>query len=130
MQLENLSNAVFALGIGDDELLSHPVLNALPVAVYTCDTKGYIRMYNPAAVELWGREPEPGKDLWSGSWKLFYPDGRPLPLDECPMAVLLKNGFVIPNHEIIIQRPDGTTRTVISHAKAIMNDKNKIVGAV
>ena len=130
MQLENLSNAVFALGIGDDELLSHPVLNALPVAIYTCDAKGYIRMYNPAAAELWGREPEPGKDLWCGSWKLFHPDGRPLPVDECPMAVLLKNGFVIPNHEIIIQRPDGTTRTVISHVKAIMNDKSMIVGAV
>ena len=130
MQLENISDIVFAKGIGDEELLNHPVLNALPVAIYTCDANGYIRMFNRAAAELWGREPEPGKEAWCGSWKLFHPDGRPFPLDECPMATVLKNGFVIPNQEIIIQRPDGSKRTVIPHPKAIMNDKGRIIGAV
>ena len=130
MQLENISDIVFANGIEEEELLNHPVLKALPVAIYTCDANGYIRMYNRAAAELWGREPEPGKEAWCGSWKLFHPDGRPFPFDECPMAMVLKNGFVIPNQEIIIQRPDGSKRTVIPHPKAIMNDKGRIIGAV
>jgi len=130
MQLENISNIVFARGIGQGELLSLTVLNALPVAIYTCDAKGYLRMFNRAAAELWGREPEPGKDAWCGSWKLFHADGRPLPLDESPMAILLKNGFVIPNQELIIQRPDGSKRTIIPHPKAIMNENGRIIGAI
>jgi PAS domain S-box-containing protein len=129
MQLENISDIVLTHGIGDEVLLSHPVLR-LPVAIYTCDANGYIRMFNRAAADLWGREPEPGKEVWCGSWKLFHPDGRPFPLDECPMAAVLKNGFVIPNQEIIIQRPDGSRRTVIPHPKAIMNEQGRIIGAV
>jgi PAS domain-containing protein len=57
----------------------------LPAAIYTCDASGFITMYNKAAAELWGREPEIGKDLWCGSWKIYKPDGiTPLPFDECP----------------------------------------------
>ena len=57
---------------------------ALPAAVYTTDERGRITLYNQAAVALWGRDPEVGKDLWCGSWKIYRPDGTPLPLDECP----------------------------------------------
>ncbi|MEP6958115.1 MAG: PAS domain S-box protein [Nitrospirota bacterium] len=42
------------------------LIQALPAAVYTCDERGYITLYNQAAVALWGREPELGKDLWCG----------------------------------------------------------------
>jgi two-component system CheB/CheR fusion protein len=40
------------------------LVNASPVAIYTCDAQGYITYYNPAAVNLWGREPKLGEDLW------------------------------------------------------------------
>ncbi len=130
MQLENLSDLVLMRGIGGTELLNHPVFNALPIAVYTCDAKGYIRMYNPAAVELWGREPDLRKEMWCGAGKMFHPDGKPLPADESPIAILLKKGFVIPNQEIIIERPDGSRRTVVPQVRALVNDQNKIVGAV
>jgi PAS domain-containing protein len=51
------------------------VIENLPAAVYTCDNDGFIQTYNKAAVALWGREPEIGKDLWCGSLKIFKPDG-------------------------------------------------------
>ena len=60
---------------------------ALPAAVYTTDETGLITLFNEHAVELWGRRPEVGKEHWCGSWKLLRPDGSPLPLDQCPMAV-------------------------------------------
>src|SRR5690348_16307519 len=41
------------------------ILESLPAAVYTCDKNGYITFFNRAAAELWGREPQVGKDLWS-----------------------------------------------------------------
>ena len=68
------------------------LIQALPAALYTCDAQGRVTLYNPAAVALWGREPELGKDLWCGSWKIYRPDGAPLPLDKCPMAVTLRAG--------------------------------------
>ncbi|MDB5062160.1 MAG: hypothetical protein JWP67_2003, partial [Mucilaginibacter sp.] len=64
----------------------HFDFNHLPIAVYTCDNLGYITSFNKAAEVLWGRKPEIGKDLWCGSWKIFYTNGEPMDLDTCPMA--------------------------------------------
>ena len=66
------------------------MIGALPGAVYTTDAKGRITSFNPAAAELWGREPELGSDEWCGSWRMYRTDGTPLPHDECPMAIALK----------------------------------------
>src|SRR5262245_51890738 len=68
------------------------VLEALPVAVYVTDAAGRITFYNEAAAALWGCHPELGKSEWCGSWKLYWPDGTPLPHDQCPMALTLKQG--------------------------------------
>ena len=63
------------------------LLEALPAAVYTIDAEGRITFFNQAAVDLWGCRPELGKSEWCGSWRLYWPDGRPMRHDECPMAV-------------------------------------------
>ena len=52
-------------------LRQNEMIDRLAAAIYTCDSYGYIKSYNKAAVELWGREPEIGKDLWCGSWRIF-----------------------------------------------------------
>jgi PAS domain S-box-containing protein len=43
---------------------------------------------------------------------------------------LLKKGFVIPNQEIIVERPNGSRRITIPQVKALVNEENRIVGAV
>ena len=106
------------------------LIQALPAAVYTCDERGRIMLYNQAAVDLWGREPEVGKDSWCGSWKIYRPDGAPLPLDECPMAVTLREGRAIRGEEIVIERPDGTRRHVLPHPEPIRDAEGAIVGAI
>jgi PAS domain S-box-containing protein len=106
------------------------LIQALPAAVYTTDARGRITLYNQAAVSLWGRDPEVGKDLWCGSWKIFRPDGTPLPLDECPMAVTLREGRAIRGHEIVIERPDGTRRHVLPHPEPMRNVQGVVVGAI
>jgi PAS domain-containing protein len=55
------------------------VLEALPAAVYITAPAGTITYYNEAAAKIWGHRPELGKSEWCGSWKLFWPDGRPMP---------------------------------------------------
>jgi PAS domain S-box-containing protein len=107
------------------------ILESLAAAVYTCDRNGYIKFYNKAAADLWGREPEIGKDLWCGSWKIYEPDGiTPLPLDSCPMAIALKEGRSVRNKEIIVERPDGQRRNIMPYPDPIFDSSGAVVEAV
>ncbi len=106
------------------------LVHALPVAIYTCDAQGRITLYNEAAVALWGREPEIGKDLWCGSWRLYNPDGTPLPLEECPMAVAIREDRPVRGQEIVIERPDGTRSYVLPYPDPIHDASGAVVGAV
>src|SRR6202142_195387 len=92
-------------GLGRD---SDAILQSLPVAVYTTDAAGRITFYNEAAAQLWGVRPELGKSEFCGSWKMYWPDGTPLPHDECPMALALKEKRPIRGMEAVAVRPDGT----------------------
>ena len=74
------------------------LIQALPAAIYTTDALGRITFFNEAAAELWGCRPEIGKSEFCGSWKLYWPDGRPLAHGECPMAVALKEEARGPGH--------------------------------
>jgi hypothetical protein len=49
----------------------YKTIQGLTDAIYVCDASGYIMIYNQAAADLWGREPEIGKDLYCGSAKLM-----------------------------------------------------------
>jgi len=115
---------------GINNQLSGELFNNLPIAIYTCNKQGYITSFNQAAVQLWGRTPEIGKDLWCGSWKIFQLNGEPLDLDNCPMARTLKEGVAIEGEEIIIQRPDGTRRNVLPYPVPTFNDEGELIGAV
>jgi len=106
------------------------LIQGLPAAVYTCDAQGCIVLYNQSAVDLWGRKPEIGKDQWCGSWKMYRPDGSPLPLEECPMAVCVREGRAVRGEEIVIERPDGSRRHVLPHPEPLFDASGAVVGAV
>jgi PAS domain S-box-containing protein len=106
------------------------LLDALPAAVYTTDAAGRITFYNEAAAALWGCRPELGKSEWCGSWRLFWPDGTPLPHDECPMAVALKENRAVRDAEAIAERPDGTRVPFIPFPTPLHDASGKLVGAV
>ena len=105
-------------------------MDSLPVAVYMCDHLGFISSFNQAAVELWGSKPVIGRDRWSGCDHMYYPDGTPLPLDDCPMARALQSGKPITEVEIIIVRPDGSRISVVPHAVPFFDHLGKVAGAV
>ena len=115
--------------IETSELRYRQLIQSISVALYTCDKEGRILLYNQAAIELWGREPKVGTELWCGSWKIFQINGELLPLDKCPMANVLKYGRV-ETFEIIIERPDGSRRHVLPYPQPILNDEGEITGAV
>jgi PAS domain S-box-containing protein len=111
-------------------IAANQLLAALPVAVYMTDAEGRITFYNQAAADLWGCEPALGSTRWSGSWKLFWPDGRPLPNDECPMAQSLKEGRPIRGVEAVAERPDGTRVRFLPYPTPLRDENGRLVGAI
>jgi PAS domain S-box-containing protein len=106
------------------------VLEALPAAVYITDATGQITYYNEAAAALWGHRPQLGDSEWCGSWKLFWPDGRPLPHGECPMALAVKEKRPIRGMEAVAERPDGTRVPFIPYPTPLYDASGTFVGAV
>jgi PAS domain S-box-containing protein len=109
------------------------LFDLVPVAAYVCDADGIIQQYNRRAVELWGCEP--GRDgegpKFCGSHKIYYPDGRPMPHEQCPMARALRGEKLkTEDLEIIVERPDGERRHVIPAPRILTNIQGKITGAI
>jgi PAS domain S-box-containing protein len=104
-------------------------LEALGVAVYTTDAQGRITFYNHAAVELWGRAPDVG-EMWCGSWKLFWPNGAPMPHGECPMAIALRERRSVRGYEGIAERPDGTRVSFVPYPTVVTDERGEMIGAV
>jgi PAS domain S-box-containing protein len=101
-----------------------------PTAVYTTDAAGRITFFNEAAAALWGCRPELGKSEWCGSWRLYWPDGRPMTHSKCPMAVALKEKREIRGAEAIAERPDGTRIPFLAYPTPLFNDSDELIGAV
>jgi two-component system, chemotaxis family, CheB/CheR fusion protein len=101
----------------------------VPVAVYTTDAEGKILEYNHRAVDLWGRKPRGEK--FCGSYKIFYPDGRRMPHEECPMARVLR-GEKVPADEldIVVENEDGSRHNVLVAPRTVKDERGIIIGAI
>jgi PAS domain S-box-containing protein len=108
----------------------HAILEALPEAVYTTDGRGRITFFNQAAAELWGVRPEIGKSAFCGSWKLYNPDGTPMPHEACPMALALREGRAIRGLEAVAERPDGARVPFLAFPTPLLDGEGALVGAV
>jgi PAS domain S-box-containing protein len=127
----DLTRATRAGGeLGERDVLHRDILNALPAAIYTTDADGKITFYNEACVDFSGRRPVIGEDSWCVTWKLFHLDGRPMPHDECPMAVALKDGREIRGAEAVAERPDGVRLVFTPYPTLLRDADGAVVGAV
>lgn len=106
------------------------VFDDLPVAIYTTDTSGLVTFFNKAAEELAGRAPKIGTDRWCIASRLYRPNGTPLPLDECSMAIALKQNRIIRGEEAIAERPDGSRFAYISFSTPARNAAGEVVSAL
>jgi PAS domain S-box-containing protein len=126
--IEHVLSGLAPIFVGDSQ--SAQILDALPVAVYATDADGCITYFNPAAADFWGHRPTLGQDFWCGSFKLFWPDGTPLPHDECPMAVALKTQRPVRGVEAVAERPDGTRIPFIPYPTPFFDPSGALIGAV
>lgn len=128
--MSNRQQAEGALRDSEDRL--QRVLDALPMAAYTCDVDGLITYFNACAVDLWGRSPSLGhsEDRFCGSFRLYLPDGTPVSHDRCWMAITLAEQRALLGQEIVIERPDGSRRTVLAHTNPLYDRAGRLTGAV
>lgn len=108
----------------------HAVLDELPAAIYVTDTEGTITYFNRGCVELAGRTPQLGADKWCVTWKLFTPDNEPLPHDQCPMAVAIRDRKPVRDAEAIVERPDGSRFHMVPFPTPLFDADGKLAGAV
>jgi PAS domain S-box-containing protein len=117
-------------GAGEINGLCRESLELLPAAIYMTDAKGRITYYNEAAAAFWGCRPKLGDSKFCGSWKLYWPDGTPLPHDECPMAMALHQQRPIRGMEAVAERPDGTRIPFIPYPTPLFDESGRLTGAI
>jgi PAS domain S-box-containing protein len=122
--------AFTAAALRESEAHFREMIDALPAAIYTTDAQGRLTHFNPAAVEFAGRVPELGTDQWCVTLKLYHSDGTPMPHDECPMAITLKENCVVRGAEAIAERPDGTRVWFTPYPTPLRDAKGNIVGGI
>lgn len=108
----------------------HEVLDDLPAAIYVTDRQGTITYYNRACIELAGRTPQLGVDKWCVTWKLFSSDGTPLPHNECPMAIALREQRCVRDVQAIAERPDGRRFSFVPFPTPLFDSEGNLAGAV
>jgi len=106
-------------------------LDAIPGAVYLCDSDGWLVRYNSEAVALWGRDPrQGGAQQFCGSHKLYLLDGTPLLRENCPMADAVRTGQETRNVEVVMERPNGDRFTALVNIRALRDHDGRIQGAI
>jgi PAS domain S-box-containing protein len=114
----------------ESETRYRALVAALGVAVYTTDAEGRLTSYNEAAAEFWGWRPPLGDQQWCGSWRLYLPDGTPLPHDQCPMAVALRENRPLRGTEAVAERPDGSRVPFIPYPTPLRDEAGSLIGAI
>jgi PAS domain S-box-containing protein len=122
-QIEQVANSF-------DGIAPRQCIDALPAAIYVTDSKGYITYFNDAATALWGRRPALHSDQWCGSWRLYRLDGTPMPHDQCPMAIALKQDRPVRGRQAIAERPDGTRVSFMPFPTPLYDASGALAGAV
>ncbi|MEZ4425697.1 MAG: PAS domain S-box protein [Gemmatimonadota bacterium] len=108
------------------------LLDILPAGMYVCDADGRITFFNEMAADLWGRRPQTGEaaERFFGSFRLFRPDGTPLPHHETPMAEAVRGGPGCRSQEVVVEREDGERATALASVQPVRDESGKLNGAI
>lgn len=119
---------VSAVKINSGGVMDYSLFNQLPVAVYCCDTLGNIIFYNPAALKLWGKQPE--KYLWCGAFKVYNEDGVLLIGKALPTAKCIATAKAIDGVEIILENYIGEQKHMKAFPSPMFNQDGLLTGAI
>jgi PAS domain S-box-containing protein len=118
-----------ASALADMLRASDGILDLLPVATVITDAHGKILQYNRAAVEIWGRSPEPGQthQEFTAGARYFDLSGNP---GRSMLAEVLATGQPVRDAERIVHRMDGVRVIVSLNIDVLRNARGEVVGAI
>lgn len=125
---EMIRFASAAVAEGDRTLQN--AIETLPAPIYVTDADGWITFFNRACVDFAGRTPIAGEDRWCVTWRLFTEKGAPLPHEQCPMALTIKEQREIRGCIAVAERPDGSRVMFTPCPTLIRDDSGRLIGAV
>ncbi|RYF17887.1 MAG: PAS domain S-box protein [Comamonadaceae bacterium] len=105
------------------------VIYRLPVGVVLFGDGGRTT-FNQAAHELLGGPLSPDAGVEQYADRIFYPDGRKVPLEDFPSMRALRRGESLAATEFIIRREDGSQSHVITSSGPIRDGEGRVLGAV
>ncbi|UEM01189.1 PAS domain S-box protein [Skermanella rosea] len=99
-------------------------------ALFLMDAQRRVSFVNPAAERMfgWPAEELVGKDLHN-ALHYQYPDGRPFPIEECPLNGILSTRSTLREHEDVFFRRDGSRVDVLCSVAPILSG-DRVDGAV
>jgi PAS domain-containing protein len=105
-------------------------LDKIRIPIYTTDAEGLVTYWNQACVDFAGRKPELGIDRWCVTWRLFSLDGDPIPHDQCPMAMAIKQKRSIRTEVAVAMRPNATRVAFRPYPTPLFNKAGELIGAI
>lgn len=107
------------------------ILESVEDGIHGLDLDGRIVFENSAALKMFGWRPEEMIGQYSHTLIHHHrADGRPYPVEECPVYRTLYDGQVRHVHNEVFFRKDGTSFPVEYTASALRDDSDAIVGAI
>ncbi|MDQ8754779.1 PAS domain-containing protein [Sphingosinicella sp. LHD-64] len=116
--------------IAPDDEARRASIDSLSVPAYLTDADGWLIHFNAACVAFAGRTPEPGRDRWCVTWRLYTEGGAFMPVDKCPMAAATEQGISIRGAIAVAEREDGSRVTFLPYPTPIMDPHGRMTGAV
>ena len=110
--------------------LTQGITDSSTDSIFVTDAEGRTTFLNPEARRVFGFAPEEiiGR-LLHDTIHHHYPDGRPMPVKECPLGRIHVTGETVRDYEDIFFRKDGSTLS-LSCSNALLESKGKRLGAV
>ncbi len=103
-------------------------LDRLPVAVFSCDTKGIITYYNNAAENIFGSAPKIGKDHWYDHLKIF--DNNLKKITPANFLGGFHEELSEDSIEIYIERTDGIRYHLLSQPQPMFENDGRLCGYI
>src|SRR4051794_26004743 len=114
-------------------IVARELASNLATPVFVIDARGLVVFFNETAEAMIGRTYSETGDLSAEQWRALFapqrPDGTPLPLDELPSAIALRERR--PAHETFTaEGPDGVRREVAATGLPLFTRGREFVGVV
>lgn len=127
------NNAVnfFKEELSPGDIPVHLILECLPAAVIICDLSGAIKMYNQAALQLFGQACLTGDPSGRAFFDRFYDlGGKAFSLADAPLEKDTGNGKPGIMLELMVEQPDHSRKFVNLKTLPLQDKKERLFGRI